>query len=136
LTYQYTGTSLRVNAGHEGAVIVRRVCDSKDDNFGFNAESGEYGDMLEAGVIDPAKVTRLALQNAASTAALMLTTEALIADFKGEERRLWQARAKAGAWEGCTKVKCLGKIHVAYSRFQAWGRLRPQRLHAVTGPLS
>ena len=73
------------NAGHEGAVVVGRVRDSKDENFGFNAETGEYGDMVKAGVIDPAKVTRLALQNAASIAALMLTTEVLIADIKEEE---------------------------------------------------
>jgi len=73
------------NAGHEGAIIVGRVRDSKDDNFGFNAETGEFGDMIKAGVIDPAKVTRLALQNAASVVALMLTTEVLIADIKEEE---------------------------------------------------
>ena len=74
------------NAGHEGALVVGRVRDSKDENFGFNAETGEFGDMVKAGVIDPAKVTRLALQNAASIVSLMLTTEVLIADFKGEER--------------------------------------------------
>src|SRR5271169_6344213 len=73
------------NAGHEGAVVVARVRDSKDENFGFNAESGEFGDMIKAGVIDPAKVTRLALQNAASIVALMLTTEVLIADIKEDE---------------------------------------------------
>jgi chaperonin GroEL len=73
------------NAGHEGAVIVGRVRDSKDENFGFNAETGEFGDMIKAGVIDPAKVTRLALQNAASIVALMLTTEVLIADIKEED---------------------------------------------------
>ena len=77
---------IAVNAGHEGAVIVARVRESKDVNFGFNAATDEFGDLLKAGVIDPAKVTRLALQNAASIAALMLTTEALIAEFKGEER--------------------------------------------------
>jgi chaperonin GroEL len=76
-------------------VIVRRVRDSKDDNFGFDAETGEFGDMLNQGVIDPAKVTRLALQNAASIAALMLTTEALIADIKVEERA-----SAAGAGQG------------------------------------
>jgi chaperonin GroEL len=86
---------IALNAGHEGAVIVRRVCDSKDENFGFNAATGEFGDMLKAGVIDPAKVTRLALQNAASIAALMLTTEALIADIKGEEQM-----AAVGAGQG------------------------------------
>ncbi len=74
------------NAGHEGAIIVGRVRDSKDENFGFNAETGEFGDMIKAGVIDPAKVTRLALQNAASIVALMLTTEVLIADIKEEEQ--------------------------------------------------
>ena len=73
------------NAGHEGAVIVDRVRDSKEENFGFNAESGEFGDMIKAGVIDPAKVTRLALQNAASIVALMLTTEVLIADITEDE---------------------------------------------------
>ncbi len=87
---------IALNAGHEGAVIVGRVRESKDDNFGFNAATGEFGDILKAGVIDPAKVTRLALQNAASIAALMLTTEALIADIKGEE----EALATAGAGQG------------------------------------
>jgi chaperonin GroEL len=72
------------NAGHEGAVVVGRIRDSKDESFGFNAETGEFGDMIKAGVVDPAKVTRLALQNAASIAALMLTTEALVADIKDE----------------------------------------------------
>ncbi|MGA7623241.1 MAG: TCP-1/cpn60 chaperonin family protein, partial [Candidatus Acidiferrales bacterium] len=75
------------NAGHEGAVVVGRIRDSKDENFGFNAESGEYTDLVKAGVIDPAKVTRLALQNAASIAALMLTTEVLVADIKEEEMK-------------------------------------------------
>src|SRR5713226_2247245 len=74
------------NSGQEGAVVVGRVRESKDENFGFNAETGDFGDMVKAGVIDPAKVTRLALQNAASIAALMLTTEALVADIKEEER--------------------------------------------------
>jgi chaperonin GroEL len=73
------------NAGHEGAVVVGRVRDSKEEDFGFNAETGEFGDMIKAGVIDPAKVTRLALQNAASIVSLMLTTEVLIADIKEDE---------------------------------------------------
>jgi len=75
------------NAGQEGAVVVGRVRESKDDNFGFNADSGEFVDLVKAGVIDPAKVTRLALQNAASIAGLMLTTEALVADIKEEEKK-------------------------------------------------
>ncbi len=85
------------NAGHEGALVVGRVRESKDENFGFNAETGEFGDMVKAGVIDPAKVTRLALQNAASIVSLMLTTEVLIADFKGEEK---MAAAGAGGGMG------------------------------------
>ena len=83
------------NAGNEGAVVVGRIRDSRDESFGFNAETGEFGDMIKAGVIDPAKVTRLALQNAASIAALMLTTEALVADIQ-EERQ----KAAAGAGPG------------------------------------
>jgi chaperonin GroEL len=83
------------NAGQEGALVVGRVRESKDENFGFNAESGDFGDMIKAGVIDPAKVTRLALQNAASIVSLMLTTEVLIANYKAEERM-----AAAGAAGG------------------------------------
>ena len=81
------------NAGHEGALVVGRVRDSRDENFGFNAETGEFGDLVMAGIIDPAKVTRLALQNAASIVSLMLTTEVLIAEVKGEEK---MAAADAG----------------------------------------
>src|SRR3989441_56218 len=86
------------NAGHEGALVVGRVRESKDENFGFNAEAGEFGDLVKAGVIDPAKVTRLALQNAASIVSLMLTTEVLIADAKGEEKMAVAAGAGGGAY--------------------------------------
>lgn len=68
------------NAGMEGAVIVGKVRENEDNNFGFNAASEKFEDLVAAGVIDPAKVTRTALQNAASIAGLMLTTEAMIAD--------------------------------------------------------
>src|ERR1700716_1495005 len=85
------------NAGHEGALIVGRVKESKEQTFGFNAETGEFEDMIKAGVIDPAKVTRLALQNAASVVSLMLTTEVLIADLKDEEQ---PAAAGAGGGMG------------------------------------
>src|SRR6202051_4482295 len=81
------------NAGAEGAVIVGRIRESKDDNFGYNADTGEFGDLVKAGVIDPAKVTRLALQNAASIAGLMLTTEALVADIREDNK---QAAAAGG----------------------------------------
>jgi chaperonin GroEL len=86
------------NAGHEGAVVVGRVREAKDENFGFNAETGEFGDMVKAGVIDPAKVTRLALQNAASIVSLMLTTEVLIADFRQEEMIAARAGGMGGSY--------------------------------------
>ncbi len=74
---------IAANAGHEGAVVVREVSDESGPT-GFNAATGEMTDLIEAGVIDPVKVTRAALQNAASIAGLLLTTEALVAD-KPEE---------------------------------------------------
>ena len=72
------------NAGKEGAVIVGKVRESDDASYGFNAASEKFEDLVSAGVIDPAKVTRTALQNAASIAGLMLTTEAMIADSPDE----------------------------------------------------
>jgi chaperonin GroEL len=74
------------NAGHEGAVVLGKVKESKDTNFGFNAATDDYSDMIAAGILDPAKVTRTALQNAASISALMLTTEALVSEIPEEEK--------------------------------------------------
>ncbi|MBI4462005.1 MAG: chaperonin GroEL, partial [Acidobacteria bacterium] len=74
------------NAGHEGAVVAQQVKEKNEPNFGFDAEKEQYTDLVKAGVIDPAKVTRLALQNAASIAALMLTTEALVSEIPEEEK--------------------------------------------------
>jgi len=68
------------NAGEEPSVVLNKVAEGKG-SFGYNAGTGEYGDMIEMGIIDPAKVTRLALQNAASVAGLLLTTEAMIAEL-------------------------------------------------------
>jgi chaperonin GroEL len=85
-----------LNAGLEGAVVVGRIRESKDENFGYNADSGEYGDLVKGGVIDPAKVTRLALQNAASVAALMLTTEALVADIREDKKEAAGAGGHGG----------------------------------------
>ena len=86
------------NAGYEGAVIVQQI-ESSDGNTGFNAESGKFEDLVSAGVIDPAKVTRAALQNAASIAALLLTTETLVTD-KPEEPDPAAAAAAAAAMGG------------------------------------
>src|SRR3954466_12821675 len=74
------------NAGEEGAIVVGRIRDSKDSAFGYNAQTDEFGDLVKAGVIDPTKVTRTALQNAGSIAALMLTTEALVSDIPEEKK--------------------------------------------------
>ncbi len=69
------------NAGEEGAVVLGKVLDAKDGNYGFNAFSSQYKDLVKAGVLDPTKVVRTALQNAGSIASLMLTTEALVAEI-------------------------------------------------------
>jgi chaperonin GroEL len=73
------------NAGFEGAIVVEKVRASKNPNFGFNAGTDAYEDMVNAGVIDPAKVTRTALQNAASIAGLMLTTEAIVSELPAKK---------------------------------------------------
>src|SRR3990167_7895366 len=72
------------NAGYESSVIVNKIAEGKD-NYGFNASTGDFGDMVQMGILDPTKVTRTALQNAASVASLMLTTECMIADLPKKE---------------------------------------------------
>jgi len=72
------------NSGEEPSVIVNKVIDGKD-SFGFNAATGEFGDMIEMGILDPAKVTRTALQAAGSVAGMMITTEAMVTDIPKEE---------------------------------------------------
>jgi chaperonin GroEL len=81
------------NSGYEPSVVVNRVAEGKG-NFGFNAQTGEYGDLVSMGVLDPTKVTRTALQNAASVAGLMLTTDAMVAELVEEKP------AKGGAGMG------------------------------------
>jgi len=74
------------NGGLEGSIVVNKVKESRETNYGFNAATGDYEDLVKAGVIDPTKVSRYALQNAASVASLMLTTMALVADKPKEEK--------------------------------------------------
>ncbi|MGC9120169.1 MAG: chaperonin GroEL [Sulfurihydrogenibium sp.] len=76
------------NAGFEGSVVIEKLKDSDNPNYGFNAATGEYVDMVEAGIIDPTKVVRTALQNAASIAGTMLTAECLVAEIKEKEEKL------------------------------------------------
>ena len=73
------------NAGADGAVVLSKVVENPDLNFGYNAQTGEYGDMIAMGILDPTKVTRLALQNASSVAGLLLTTEAMVAELPKDE---------------------------------------------------
>ncbi len=78
---EYPIRTIAENAGVDGAVVVNDVLKKDEPNYGYNAESGEYGDLFKAGVVDPVKVTRSALQNAASVAGLLLTTEVLVTDI-------------------------------------------------------
>jgi chaperonin GroEL len=75
---------IAANAGDEPSVVVNKVLEGKG-NTGYNAATGEYGDLVEMGVLDPTKVTRYALQNAASVAGLILTTDAMVAETPKEE---------------------------------------------------
>jgi len=75
---------IAINAGVDGSIVVSKVREAQS-GFGFNAQTLEYGDLIKAGVIDPTKVVRTALQNAASVAALLLTTEAMIAERPKKE---------------------------------------------------
>jgi len=86
---------IAANAGFEGSVVVNGILSKKDKNYGFNAATGEYGDMMEWGIVDPAKVTRTALQNAASIGSLILMTEAVVAE-KPEEKKAPAAPAGGG----------------------------------------
>ncbi|PJD93747.1 MAG: chaperonin GroEL [Legionella sp.] len=91
------------NAGYEASVVVNRVAESKG-NFGFNAATGEYGDMVEMGILDPTKVTRTALQNAASVASLMLTTECMVAELPKKD----EGSADAGGMGGMGGMGSMG----------------------------
>ncbi len=83
------------NAGVEGSIVVGKLSDSKDRNHGFDAQTETYVDMIKAGIVDPAKVVRTALQDAGSIAALLITAEAMIADAPTSE-----APAPAGGMGG------------------------------------
>jgi chaperonin GroEL len=87
------------NAGEEGSVIVQKV-KAGEGAFGYNAETGEFCDLFEAGVIDPTKVTRSALQNAASVASLMLTTECMVAELPKEEKAEMPGAGMGGGMGG------------------------------------
>ena len=85
-----------INAGHEGATVVEKVKNSKEKNFGFNALNEKYTDLIAEGIIDPKKVVRIALQNAASVAGLLLTTEGLVSEIPEEEKTPMPAMPPGG----------------------------------------
>ena len=76
----YPARLIAENAGADGSVVVGKLLESKNSNYGFDAQKGEYTDLVKAGIIDPTKVVRCALQDAASVAGLLVTTEAMVAD--------------------------------------------------------
>ena len=90
---------IAANAGLEGSVIVDKIVSAGKANYGFDAYKEVYTDMIEAGIVDPTKVTRSALQNAASVASMVLTTETLVADKK-EDAQAANAAAAAAAAQG------------------------------------
>jgi chaperonin GroEL len=73
------------NAGDEGSIVVGKILDNKSQTYGFDAQTEKYVDMIEAGIVDPAKVVRTALQDAASVAGLLITTEAMVAEAPKEK---------------------------------------------------
>lgn len=91
---------IAANAGMEGSVIVDKIMSSGKTGYGYNFATNEYVDMLEAGIVDPAKVTRSAIQNAASVASMVLTTESLVTDIKDPQADAAQAAAMAAASQG------------------------------------
>ncbi len=88
------------NAGEEGAIVVGRIRESKENNFGYNAQTGQFEDLVKAGVLDPTKVARTALQNAGSIASLMLTTEALVAEIPEEKKEAPMGGGHGGGMGG------------------------------------
>ena len=78
---------IAINAGEDGSVIVGKILEKEQYSYGFDSQTGEYGNLVTKGIIDPTKVVRAAIQNAASVAALLITTEAMIAEAAEEGRR-------------------------------------------------
>jgi len=93
---QWPAKQIAINAGVDGSIVVGKLLESKDRNLGFDAQTGEYRDLIKAGIIDPTKVVRLALQDAASVAGLLITTEAMVAEKPEPKKPLPGAGAGAG----------------------------------------
>ena len=107
------------NSGVEGSIVVGKINDNKSSTFGFDAQTEQYGDMFQAGIVDPAKVVRAALQDAASVAGLLITTEAMVAEAPKKESA---APGRAAAWGG-------------WAAWAAWTSNRSDRLHDCPGAI-
>jgi chaperonin GroEL len=77
----YPARQIAINAGEDGSVIVGKILEKDQYSYGFDSQTGEYVNLISKGIIDPAKVVRVAIQNAASVAALLITTEAMVAEL-------------------------------------------------------
>jgi len=112
------------NAGHDGSIVVGKINDSNDKSFGFDAQSGKYVDMIKKGIIDPTKVVRTALQDAASVSGLLVTTEAMVADSV-EEKMLevlqcltWAAWAAWVEWVAWAAWECNCRLLILFYLFK------------------
>jgi chaperonin GroEL len=83
---QAPARQIAANAGYDGAVVAGKILESKDTNFGFDAQEGEYKDLVKGGIVDPTKVVRVALEDAASVAGLLVGTEAIVAEAARKPR--------------------------------------------------
>ena len=126
---------IAINAGEDGSVIVGKILEKDQYNYGFDAQNGEYVDMVTKGIIDPTKVVRPALQDAASVAGLLITTEAMVAEMpkKGSAARPCRV---AAAWAGWTSNLPIHRsTQDAKARAQARAFLLEHGPLPVRGPL-
>ena len=123
---QWPARQIAENAGLDGAVVVGKLLESNDANWGFDAQANEYGDLVGRGVIDPAKVVRTALQDAASVAGLLITTEAMVAEKPKKEspdagrRPRWRRHGRHGRH---------GLLSREWIKVDGKGRGRPRPCH-------
>ena len=89
---------IAINAGEDGSVIVGKILENDAYTYGFDSQTGEYGNLVTKGIIDPTKVVRVAIQNAASVAALLITTEAMVAELPKKNTAPAPACLRAAAW--------------------------------------
>ena len=122
---------IATNAGHEGSIVVQRVKEMKDEE-GFNAQTEQYENLVQAGVIDPTKVVRSALQNAASIASLLLTTEAVISQIPEEHKNAAPCRRRHGRRHVLRRSIIKAARHATDSADERWFDSREEALAAFS----